>query len=144
MAINWRERLPIQQARAARLQLPRYLKLDGGRYLIAAALFLALISLLSLGQTGRLATRGYELGRLQAQKNQLLRQQSALNLQLSEAQSLIKIQQRAIDMKLRPMTPDQVRYVTVQADGQGSGVENQGSVDKEPAVEDRQQETGNQ
>lgn len=113
MAINWRERMPLQQARATRLQLPRYLQLDGGRYLIAAALILAALSLLSLGQTGKLATRGYELGRLEAHKIELMRQQSRLQLDLAEAESLTRIQRRAEELGLRPMTIEQVRYMTI-------------------------------
>ncbi|MBC8160946.1 MAG: cell division protein FtsL [Roseiflexaceae bacterium] len=113
MAINWRKQMPLQQARVTRLQLPRYLQLDGGRYLIAAALILASLSLLSLGQTGRLATRGYELGQLESYKIELQRQQSRLQLELAEAQSLTRIQARAEELGLRPITPDQVRYVTI-------------------------------
>ena len=113
MAINWKRPFPLAQARATRLELPRYLQLDGGRYLIVAAAILALLSLLSLGQTGKLATRGYELGRLEARKTTLLRQQSTLQMELAEAQSLTAIQRRADSMKLRPMTLEQVRYVTI-------------------------------
>lgn len=120
MAINWRKQLPLQQARATRLQLPRYLQLDGGRYLIAAALILAFLSLLSLGQTGRLATRGYELGQLAAREKALLRERSALESQLAEAQSLIKIERRATEMKLAPMKPEQVRYLTIANQGQAA------------------------
>lgn len=116
MAINLRQRLPLQQARAQRLQLPRYLRLDGGRYLIAAAMLLGLMSLLSLGQTGRLATKGYELSSLTRQRTELLREQSALDLRLSEAQSLSRIERQAKDeLGMQPMTPAQARYVTIGA-----------------------------
>lgn len=114
MAINWKRPFPLAQARATRLELPRYLQLDGGRYLILAAVILALLSLLSLGQTGKLATRGYELGRLDTRKTVLLRDQSSLQLDLAEAQSLTKIERRVEAAKLRPMTLEQVRYVTIQ------------------------------
>ena len=113
MAVNIRQLFPLQQARIRRSQLARYLSLDGGRYLIAAAVILSLMSLISLGQTGRLATQGYEVAQLQAERTQLLRQRSALQLQLSEAESLLKIDQRATALGLRPMTPEQARYVTV-------------------------------
>ena len=113
MAVNIRQLFPLQQAKARRSQLTRYLKLDGGRYLIAAALILAMLSLISLGQTGRLATQGYELAELQTQRTQLLRERSALQLRLSEAQSFLKIEGRANALKLRPMTPEQVRYITI-------------------------------
>ena len=95
MAVNIRQLFPLQQAKVRRSQLARYLSLDGGRYLIAAAVILSLMSLISLGQTGRLATQGYELAQMQTERTQLLRQRSALQLQLSEAASLLKIDQRA-------------------------------------------------
>jgi cell division protein FtsL len=115
MAVNIRQLFPLQQAKARRSQLPRYLQLDGGRYLIAAALILSLLSLISLGQTGRLATQGYEIAQLQKDQINLLRERSTLQLELSEAQSLAKIDQRARDLHLRPMTPDQARYMTIGA-----------------------------
>ena len=115
MAVNIRQLLPLQQAKARRSQLGSYLKLDGGRYLIAAALILAMLSLISLGQTGRLATQGYELAELQTTHTQLLRDHSALQLRLSEAQSFLKIESRAEALKLKPMTPDQTRYITIPA-----------------------------
>lgn len=113
MAVNVRQLFPLQQAKVRRSQLARYLRLDGGRYLIAAAVILSLMSLISLGQTGRLATQGYELAQMQTERTQLLRQRSALQLQLSEAASLLKVDQRATALGLRPMTPDQAHYVTV-------------------------------
>jgi cell division protein FtsL len=113
MAVNIRQLFPLQQAKARRGQLPRYLRLDGGRYLIGAALILSLLSLISLGQTGRLATQGYEIAQLQQDKTNLLRERSVLQLELSEAQSLAKIEQRARELKLRPMTPDQAVYITI-------------------------------
>jgi hypothetical protein len=113
MAVNIRQLFPLQQAKVRRSQLTRYLRLDGGRYLIAAALILAMLSLISLGQTGRLATQGYELAELQTDRTQLLRERSALQLRLSEAQSFLKIEGRAAALKLQPMTPEQVRYITI-------------------------------
>jgi hypothetical protein len=113
MAVNIRQLFPLQQAKARRSQLTRYLSLDGGRYLIAAAVILSLMSLISLGQTGRLATQGYQVAELQAERTQLLRQRSALQLRHSEAASLLKIDQRANPLGLRPMKPEQARYVTI-------------------------------
>ena len=113
MAVNIRQLFPLQQAKVRRSQLPHYLQLDGGRYLIAAALILAMLSLLSLGQTGRLATQGYQLAEMQDARTQLLREHSALQLRLSEAQSFLKIEQRAEALKLQPMAPEQARYITL-------------------------------
>jgi hypothetical protein len=113
MAVNIRQLFPLQQAKARRSQLGRYLQLDGGRYLIAAAVILSLMSLISLGQIGRVATQGYEVANLQSVQKELLRERSALQLRLSEAQSLQQIQQRAKNLNLHPMTPDQAKYITI-------------------------------
>ena len=113
MAINVRKLFPLEQARARRVELPRYLRLDGGRYLIAAALLLSLMSLLSLGQTGRLATKGYQLAQLQTEQIELLRERSAMLLRLSEAESLKSVEKRAKALNMRPMAPDQARYITI-------------------------------
>src|SRR5690242_3964707 len=113
MAVNTRHRITIRQAKAQRVQLPRYLQLDRGRYLIAAALLLAMMSLLTLGQTGRLATKGYEISQLQHQRDELIRNRSAMQIQLAEAQTIEKLKKRAVEQGLRPVDFDQVRYLTV-------------------------------
>jgi len=113
MAVNIRQLFPLEQARARRIELARYLRLDGGRYLIAAALLLSLMSLVSLGQTGRLATKGYQLAQLQSEQIALLRERSTLLLQLSEAESLVTIEKRAQALHMRPMAPEQARYITI-------------------------------
>src|SRR5262245_13491900 len=117
MAVNVRKLFPLEQARARLIELPRYLRLDGGRYLIAAALLLSLMSLISLGQTGRLATKGYQLAQLQTRQVELQREHSALLLRLSEAESLTAIEKRARALGLRSMAPDQARYITIAPDG---------------------------
>lgn len=117
MAVNIRELFPLRQAKAQRLQMPRYLKLDGGRYLIAAVLVLSFMSMLTLGQTGRLASKGYTISQLQNQQTLLLRQRSSLQMNLSEHQSLDSVKQRAQEMGMRPVAPEQIRYVTIDPDG---------------------------
>lgn len=112
-AIPRRPPSPLRQARANRLELGQYLRLDGGRYLIAAALLLSLMSLITLGQTGQLATKGYAIGQMQKQRIELLREQSQMNLRISEAQSLARLQQQATKLNLRPVMPDQMRYITI-------------------------------
>lgn len=131
-----RERFPLRQARVNRIKLPHYLQLDGGRYLIAAALLLSLMSLITLGQTGRLATKGYEIGRLQRQKTALIREISAAQLRLSEAQSLTQIEQRIKALNLRPATADQVHYMTVDPAAQPPAID-----DRQPATDERQPTT---
>ena len=113
MAVNIRQLFPLQQAKVRRSQLARYLSLDGGRYLIAAAVILSLMSLISLGQTGQLAAKGYRIAQLQARQTELLRERGALQLRLSEAESLTAIEKRARDLHMRPMAPEQARYITI-------------------------------
>lgn len=114
MAISLKPLYPtIREAKERRLELARYLNLDGGKRLIAAALLLALMSALTLGQTGRLATQGYAIARLQHQQVELLRERGALQLRLARAQSLADIERRAGDLKLRPMQNDQARYIAI-------------------------------
>ena len=120
MAVNIRQLFPLQQARARRSQLSRYLQLDGGRYLIAAAVIFALLSLISLGQTGRLATQGYELSNLQDTQTRLLREHGALQLRLSEAPSLVRIEQRARALNMQPLAPAQARYITIAPPAAGA------------------------
>ena len=43
-----------------------------------------------------------------------LRERSALQLRLSEAQSLASIEQRAREMQMHPMDPQQARYLTIE------------------------------
>ena len=113
MAVNVRQLFPLQKAKERRIELGRYLRLDGGRHLIVAALLLAFMSLIALGQTGRLAAQGHEISVLQDQRVELQRERSDLLLRLSKAQSLAGIERRANDLNMRPVTDDQVRYITL-------------------------------
>ena len=108
---------PLGQARSSRLELGRYLKLDGGRYLIAAAVILALMALLTLGQTGRLAAKGFDLSQMDRRQTELLREQGQLRLRITESQSLAKVQQRAKSLGLRPALPDQIEYLDLNGSG---------------------------
>ena len=111
MAVNLRRLLPLQQMRASRRALASYLTLDGGRTLILAAVAFALMSLLTLAQTGRSATLGQELAELEVQRAVLLRERGDLSLQLADAQAFRGIADRAAADGLRPATRDQLRYI---------------------------------
>ncbi|ABU57201.1 MULTISPECIES: hypothetical protein [Roseiflexus] len=114
MAVTLKPLYPtIQEAKERRIELLRYLRLEGGRRLIAAALLLALMSGLNLAQTGRLATQGHAVAQLQRQQTALLRERSNLQLRLARAQSLADIERRAIRLNLRPMKPEQARYIMI-------------------------------
>jgi len=78
-----------------------------------------------LAQTGHLATQGHAVAQLQRQQTLLLREQSNLRLRLARAQSLADIERRALRMNLRPMRPEQARYITIgtTADRESSSVD---------------------
>lgn len=113
MAVNTQRISPIEGARARRLALPRYLRLDGSRYLLGLVLILSLMSLIVLAQTGVVATRGYAIANLEAQKTTLLRERTVLQERQARAQSLEQIRRRAEQIGLRPMEPEQAHYIDV-------------------------------
>jgi hypothetical protein len=114
MAINTQRVSLIEQARARSIALPRYLKLDGSRYLLGLVVILCLMSLIALAQTGVVATKGYEIANLQAEQTQLMRERSQLLARQAQATNLEQIRRRAAQIGLRPMTDEQVRYVYIE------------------------------
>jgi hypothetical protein len=117
MAINTqRIPSPIEGARVRRLKLPHYLRLDGGRFLLGLVAILCLMSLVVLVQTGNVATKGYAISALEAERTALIREHSLLQERQARAQSLERIRRRAEQIGLRPLTPDQVRYVELSAE----------------------------
>ena len=113
MAVNTQRISTVDQARSRRLSLPRYLQLDGSRYLLGLVVILCLMSLIVLAQTGVVATKGYAIAKLEAEKTALLRERSALQVRQARAQSLSRVRLRAEQIGLRPYSDAQVRYVTV-------------------------------
>jgi hypothetical protein len=114
MAVESRRPFSIGQARSRRQRLGQYLRIDDSRYLLAALALLCLMSMLYLGQTGTVATRGYELTQLRAEETLLLREQAQLRTRLAQAQDLAEITRRAEqELGLRPFTKEQVRYIVV-------------------------------
>jgi hypothetical protein len=113
MAVNTRRLFPLQQAKVRRGAVTRYFELDGCRYLLGAVVLLCLVSLIALGQTGVVATKGYAISQLEQERIVLMRERTQLQLRLAAAQSLSRVQQRASALGLRPMTEDQAVYVVV-------------------------------
>lgn len=107
----------IKGARIRRLALPRYLRLDGGGFLLGLVFILCLMSLVVLVQTGVVATKGYAISALEKEKLTLTRERSLLQERQARAQSLERIRRRAEQIGLRPITKDQVRYVELPAEG---------------------------
>ncbi len=118
MAVNTQRMSPsIEGARVRRLALPRYLRLDGGRFLLGLVFILCLMSLIVLVQTGSVATKGYAISALEEQKVALTRERSLFQERVARAQSLERIRRRAEQLGLRPITNDQVRYVDLEETG---------------------------
>ncbi|MEI8307347.1 MAG: hypothetical protein WCF99_09800 [Chloroflexales bacterium] len=115
MAVNTQHISSIRQARERRISIPHYLRLDGSRYLFGLVLILALMSLIVLAQTGVVATKGYATARLEKEKTILIRERSQLQEREARAHSLDLIRRRAEQIGLRPITPDQVRYLNIPA-----------------------------
>lgn len=113
MAVNTQRLSPIAGARARRLALPHYLRLEGSRYLLGLVAILSLMSLIVLLQTGAVATRGYAIARLEAEKTQLLRERTLLLERQARAQSLERVRFQAEQLGLRPLKPDQIRYLSL-------------------------------
>lgn len=111
MAVNTQRVSPIEGARARRLALPRYLRLDGGRFLLGLVIILCSMSLVVLVQTGIVATKGYAISALEREKVELTRERSLLQERQARAQSLDRIRRRAGEIGLRPLKDDQVRYM---------------------------------
>jgi hypothetical protein len=114
MAVNVQRFFPLREARERRREISYYFKLDGSRYLLGAIVILCLMSMIALGQTGVVATKGYAIVELEQRQTELTRQHSQLQLQLAAAQSLETIRARAEQLGLRPINTDQVRYITVE------------------------------
>ena len=102
---------PVEVANPAR---PRELRNTVA--LLIAILLISIISLLYMNEAGRLATSGYQISQLQTQRDQLQRDNQALEVQLSQLHSLPRIQDVATN-QLRMVKGDLARtqYVSLDA-----------------------------
>ncbi len=114
MAVNL-QRIPF--IAAARAQRPSILNpshwLQGSRYLLLLIGIFCLLSLIVLLQTGAVATRGYEIANLEAQKEVLLRARTQLQERQAQAQSLERVRVEAEKLGLGPLKPEQVRHLLI-------------------------------
>lgn len=113
MAVHAQRLSPLQQAKLRRRELARYLKTDASRFLLGMVVLLCLMSMITLGQTGVVATKGYAIVALEQQRTELLRERSLLKHRYAQAQSLEHIRNQATRIGLRPMAREQIRYVTI-------------------------------
>ena len=108
------EAQPLQHARERRVQHPKYFKLGGAGLIAGTVIAVCLLSLLYLAQTGRVATRGYVLQELQADRVGLLREAEQFEYRIAVANRLDLIEARATAIGLRRATPAQLRYATIE------------------------------
>ncbi len=114
MAVNVNQRLtPLRHAKARRRDLVDYIRLDGSRYLLAVIVLLCLMSMIALGQTGVVATKGYSIVALERELVELKRERGQLQQQYAEARSLDRIRVRAAELGLRPMDLAQGHYLQI-------------------------------
>ena len=105
---------PLQHSRDRRVQYPKYFRLGYAGLLLGALVAVCILSLLYLAQTGRVATRGYELQELQAEHERLLREAEQYEFRIAAANRLDSIEERATRLGLRPAVPTQLRYATIE------------------------------
>ncbi|HEY1011902.1 MAG TPA: hypothetical protein VGE07_04300 [Herpetosiphonaceae bacterium] len=74
----------------------------------------ALMSILYLAQTGRVATQGYRLEQLEVRRSELVRRNQQLRFEIEIAQSLDTVRTRADGLGLKPVRPAQERVVTIE------------------------------
>lgn len=116
MAVNTQHFPSLRRDRVRRERLSRYLTFDSSRYLLSLIVLVSLMSLISLGQTGVVATRGYAVADLEAQQTNLLRKRNQLEVRYAAAQSLEHIRTRAEQLGLRPIAQNQIRYLTIASE----------------------------
>jgi hypothetical protein len=116
MAIPLKQLFPLQQVRLRRLELGRYIQLDGGRSYVAVALLLALMGVALVAQTVRVAQTGHEIDVLQAEQTQMIREHKALLLRKADAQSMQRIEKYAIDTGMIPVQSVDMQYLVLTND----------------------------
>jgi len=104
---------PLKQARLRRSEILKYLKIDTSRYLLGLIVLICLLSMITLGQTGVAATKGYAIAELETRQVELQRERSQLQLRYTTAQSLERIRLRAEQLGLRPTDREQMKYITI-------------------------------
>lgn len=109
--------MPLQTARQRRPYVGRYFRLGYAGLLAGTVVVVCVLSILYLAQTGRVATRGYQLQLLEAEHKKLIREAEQYQFRIASGQKLTVIQERAEKLGLRPATPAQVRYIDVELRG---------------------------
>ncbi len=114
MAVAQRK-LPLQNARQRRAQLPHaYFKLGNPGLLAGAIAIVCILSIMFLAQTGHVATAGYELQELKRQQTEMMHEAEQYEFRIAQASQLNAIAERAGRLGLRPATAEQLRFTTIE------------------------------
>jgi len=116
MAIPLRQLFPLQQARLRRLELGRYVRLDESRTYIALAFLLALMGIVTVAQTVRVAQTGHQIDMLLLERTQLERAQKTMMLQIADAQSMQRVEAYAKETNMIPNQDVTIQYMILKND----------------------------
>ena len=104
---------PFRSFEGNKTQLAAPTKQKRSGMLVVVAIVAALMCILYLAQTGRVATQGYRLEQLDAQEAMLVRQNQQLLFEIEQSQSVNMVRERALALGFVPMKPEQARYLTI-------------------------------
>ncbi|MBV9120714.1 MAG: cell division protein FtsL [Chloroflexi bacterium] len=115
----WAHARPLPEAVVAnppQVNVRRPKELRNTVAMLFAIMLISIISLLYMNQAGRLATSGYQISQLQAERDRLQRENQGLEVQLSQLHSLPYVEDTATN-KLHMVKGDlaKVQYVSLDA-----------------------------
>lgn len=105
--------VPLRRARM-RPAIAHGLRANELGLLAGAVVIVCLLSILYLAQTGRVATAGHTLQKLEREHVQLIHDGEQWEFRIAKASRLDVVAERAARLGLRPATGDQLRYATVE------------------------------
>jgi hypothetical protein len=92
-----------------RKPLSQQIELGVGAFLFVCISIICLLSLLFLSHNNRVATKGYELKVLQAQRSELMRTNEVLSMQIADLQSLEAMESDSVIKNMIPA--ERPRYI---------------------------------
>ncbi|MBX5444607.1 hypothetical protein [Sphaerobacter sp.] len=104
----------VGRAQAVRRERRRYVSLNGAALVIVAGVAVSVIGILYLIQTSHVASLGYELSRIERERNELAMENARLGYLVAEQESLEQVERVATqELGMRPLT--RYRFLEVQA-----------------------------
>lgn len=131
MANNKQHLKPISRAQQRRSRLPWYFDLNGKWLFVLVAVGAALLGLLALAQTGRVATAAYQLRQLQDKEKALLWEQEDLLKQIARAADPAALEEWARKQDMVPLRPQDITAVPLVR-GDLSGIADSKPIAEQP------------